>query len=99
MEALYTDEIWNNFTATVMEDKVKKHLLNAYQEYLIPYFQEQVKTSLNCSNAHQLNTQIKATYHRMLELREKETSDLENQLKRADDPQEIIALLNVSLHQ
>lgn len=99
VEALYTDEIWNNFTATVMEEKVKKHLLNAYQEYLIPYFQEQVEVNLNCKSAHQLNTQIKATYQRMLELREEETSDLEDQLKREDDPRKIMNLLHTSLQQ
>ncbi|MEN0048109.1 MAG: hypothetical protein AAF806_13700 [Bacteroidota bacterium] len=93
IEALYTDEIWNNFTATVMEDKVKKHLLNAYQVYLVPYFQEQVKTNLNCQNAHQLNTQIKTTYQRMLELREEETSNLEDQLKQEDDPRKMIDLV------
>ncbi|MEL7160908.1 MAG: hypothetical protein AAFN92_09120, partial [Bacteroidota bacterium] len=91
------DEVWNNFTATVMEEELKKRLTEAYRDKLLPYFREQVTTSLDCANAGTLATRIAATNQRMLALREEDTDELEDRLRQTDDPRAILALLNADV--
>ena len=95
LEGRYTDQVWNNFTATVMDARVKKHLYEAYDERLLPYFQREVRTAATCTNAARLTTQLNVVHDRMLTLRAENTDDLESTLKRTDDPQEILRLLGV----
>ena len=95
IENRYTDQVWNNFTATVMDARIKKHLFEAYDERLLPYFQREIRSAATCANAARLTTQLNAVHNRMLTLRDEDTDDLESTLKRTDDPQEILRLLDV----
>lgn len=97
IKEIYTDQVWNNFTATIMEEELKKPITEAYLDHLIPYFQAQIKNSLTCNNASSLNQQINTVYNRLLELRKEETSDLEDNLKDLDDPRKILDLINSSV--
>ncbi len=93
VRAAYTDEVWNNFTATVMEEVVKKRLYRAYDERLVPYYLEQVRTGLSCDNAATLGAKLESLHVRMLELRAEETDELESRLRRVDAPDRILELL------
>jgi len=96
IEDAYTDEIWNNIIATVMEERVKKRITKAYSEKLIPYFLDEVGSSLDCNRAGEIVTQLDQLHARMLQLRDEETSGLEDRLRETDDPQAILALLKVT---
>ncbi len=95
MELLYTDDVWNIFTATVMEERVKKRILDAYNDILIPYFLDKVEHNLSCANAQLLSDQLNATTVRMRELRIEDTSKLERRLKKARTPESIMNLLDI----
>ena len=96
IEELYVDEVWNNITATVMEETVKRRLLEAYDDKLVPYFLQEVRTSLDCDNAARIGGQLEALNARMVELRAAETERLEQRVKRADNPRRLLALLEIA---
>ena len=94
IENLYTDDIWNPFMATVMEEEVKKRIVEAYTEILIPYFNESIADTLNCDQIEPLNDQIIYTNNRMVDLREMDTRKLERKLRRERRPEEVLKLLH-----
>lgn len=94
IENLYTDDIWNPFMATVMEEEVKKRIVESYTEILIPYFIESITDTLNCDQIEPLNNQIIYTNNRMVDLREMDTRKLERKLRRERRPAAVLKLLH-----
>ncbi len=92
----YLDRVWNPFTATLMNEEVKKHITNAYIKILVPHFLQQSQNDLNCKRAKELIGQIKTSYTKIMALREKDTHKLERKLKREQDPKIIMALFNTN---
>jgi ribosome assembly protein YihI (activator of Der GTPase) len=99
IEALYTDQVWNNFTATVMEERIKRRITEAYTEIALPYLIGQVSPTLSCEETDRLNRQFDTLHTRMTELRTAETDDLEDQLKGTEDPRAVLNLLRLPLQQ
>lgn len=91
---LYTDDIWNPFMATVMEEEVKKRIVEAYTDILIPYFIKSTSDTLNCDQIEPLNNQIIYTNNRMADLREMDTRKLERKLRRERRPEAVLKLLH-----
>lgn len=96
VRAAYTDEVWNNFTATVMEEVVKKRLYRAYEDRLIPYYLDRVREGLTCDTAGALQSALESLHRRMLALRTAETDALESRLRKVEKPTEILELLTAS---
>ena len=101
----YTDQVWNNNTATLMNERVKRRLIDAYEEVLLPYFRTSLTAEeLNCTRARQLEAEIRATHVRLLELRTAETNRLEDSLRNVDEdtpnaPTLILNLLDIATPQ
>ena len=93
VEAAYTDEVWNNFTLTVMEERVKRRIPEAYVEKLAPYFRDRIRAGVGCGEAGELVAVMDAAYARVLALREADTEELESDLKRAITADDVLALL------
>ena len=91
----YQDRIWNPYTATLMDEQVKKRITSAYLKILAPYFLDKAQQDFKCSDAEELNSLINNTYRRMLELREEDTSKLERKLRRQADPQAVFGLFEI----
>tara|TARA_B100000949_G_scaffold52597_1_gene46247 strand:- start:3416 stop:5335 length:1920 start_codon:yes stop_codon:yes gene_type:complete len=89
----YTDAVWNPFMANVMEEEVKKRIVGAYEDILIPYFIDTVTENVSCTNAGQLNDQMENTHQIILDLRHKDTKKLERKLRREKRPQAVLTLL------
>lgn len=86
MNTKYTDAVWNPFVATVMEETVKKRIISAYENVLIPYFLETIQQGLSCTDEPKWIQLVDQTHQRMLLLREEETKRLERKLKKENDP-------------
>ena len=93
---VYTDEVWNPFTATLMDEKVKKRLTRAYGEKVVPFILKKVESEVDCSNASAYIALIEQLNERMFVLREKDTKRLERRIKRKDDITEILSLLGIN---
>ncbi|MDC6405658.1 MULTISPECIES: hypothetical protein [Maribacter] len=92
IKALYTDDIWNPFMATVMDEEVKKRIVEAYRDILVPYFVQTISQTGECDRFALLREQIVYANNRMVDLRNKETRKLERKLKRARTAEEILKL-------
>ncbi|NHF59951.1 hypothetical protein FK220_011405 [Flavobacteriaceae bacterium TP-CH-4] len=95
IQETYQDRIWNPFTATLMDEEVKKRITTAYRNILTPYFLERVQTDLTCENARDIASLMGSTYERMLALRQEETSKLERKLRKERDPETVLRLFNL----
>ncbi|MEM6515900.1 MAG: hypothetical protein AAF688_06930 [Bacteroidota bacterium] len=96
IKKLYQDQVWNPFTATIMDEEVKKRITRAYEKYLIPYFLNEIKKNLSCENQSMFVEKMQYLNRRMLAMRNEDTRKLERKLKRIDDPIEILKLFGVS---
>ena len=95
IKVVYTDDVWNPFTSTVMSEEVKKRITTAYREILLPYLFSELNQSLSCNNASYLMALLEKIHQRMLGLRTEDTSRLERKLKRERDPLVIMRLLDI----
>ena len=62
---------------------------------MVPYFLRQAKSEFKCNQAKELNVLMKATYQRMLELRDENTSKLERKLRKENDPNTVLELFEL----
>ena len=97
IQELYTEQVWNPFTATIMTDQVKGRIIQAYDELLIPSIMESIRSELTCGNTQVFRSMLDDVYKRMCELRKKNTSKLERKLKKEDDPRIVMQLFELSL--
>lgn len=96
IRSAYKDAVWNPFTATIMIESIKKRLVEAYENVLIPHFLNMVEEGLACEETAQWITLVQTTYDRMLELRDEEnTRKLERRLRKENDPQIILQRLGI----
>jgi hypothetical protein len=93
---LYQDQVWNPFTATVMDEEVKRRITRAYKTVVIPYYLNQVQTALTCDNIDSRIKDFKQLHQRMIELRKEDTKKLERKLNRSKDPEEVLSKLGLN---
>lgn len=91
----YTNEVWNPFTFTHMNEQTNKPITSAYQNMLIPYVLEKINTDLTCDNVNTHIRYLEAIYRRTLDMKDEDTAKVERKLKRERDPQEVLQLFNV----
>lgn len=99
IEEEYTDDVWNPFTSTTMTEKVKKRIVRAYKEVLIPHLINRVEKDKGCQLAAETTAMLNATHRRMLKLKEENTSRIERKLKNEENPQTIMRLLQISIEK
>ncbi len=97
IQQLYTEEVWNPFTATAMEDQVKERITQAYDGVLIPFLLSEIKQGLSCDRVESHINTLDALYARMQELRKQRTSQLERKLKQAEGPEAVLQWFELPL--
>ncbi len=91
----YTDEVWNPFTATVMEEQVKRRILEAYQNVLLPDFLARIDEGIACEDIDTFIFQVASTHKRLFEMIGEDTRRLERKLKRETNPKTILRLFGI----
>ncbi len=95
IQEAYTDQVWNPFTATVMEEEIKKHILTAYRSVLMPYILQSIESGLTCDNTQQWVILLEKVHLRMNEMVTEDTKRLERKLKRERDPEVVLELIGI----
>ena len=95
LEEQYTDAVFNPFTATIMDESVKKRITSAYNNVLLPYLLDKVEKDLNCENTKDLHLLFENSHERMMELRDEDTSKMERKLRKERNPKVILQLFNL----
>jgi glutamyl-tRNA reductase len=78
-----------------MSEQVKRKVVSAYNKVLIPFIIEEVNENLSCKSTSELNILLSQLYQRMVTLREEDTDKLERKLRKEDDPETVIRLLEL----
>ncbi|MEM8763578.1 MAG: hypothetical protein AAGD88_07190 [Bacteroidota bacterium] len=91
----YQDAVWNPFTATIMDEEVKKRITAAYRNVIVPYALEKVAAPVSCDQALDIVNLLEDTQKRMFALRDESTSKLERKLRKEQDPETVLALLGI----
>ena len=95
IDYLYKDKIFNPFTSTLMDGKIKKRITEAYYEKAMPYLLKQVAQLNSCDDIDALTAAFDSLHQRLAALRDEETYRLERRLRKADDPVEVLRLFQV----
>ena len=98
IKEVYKDSFWNPFTATIMDEDIKKRITSAHKDIVIPYVLELVAAPMECNNVMGTTELLGAIQKRILELREESTKKLERKLRKEQDPQIILELLGIPTH-
>ncbi|QLE00183.1 hypothetical protein HX109_00880 [Galbibacter sp. BG1] len=96
IKKLYQDQVWNPFTATVMDEDVKKRITKAYGDILIPEQLERIREDLSCETIEPTQNFLEALHERMIEMREEDTTRLNRKLKKEKNPEEIKLLFGLN---
>ena len=99
IQQLYTEQVWNPFTATTMKDQVKERIPQAYNQLLIPSILNRMATELTCRDTQEVRMLLDMLYERMQQLRIQNTSKLERKLKNEDDPNVVMDLFEISMQK
>lgn len=92
----YTRSVWNAYTYTYMEERVKERLYSVFEKELFPYMWKRLQEDLSCSRVSGRLDSIDRLLQRMLELRMEDTKELERNLRRAKgDKAAYLRLLNL----
>ena len=95
IEEKYKDAVFNPFTATIMEEAVKRRITSAYKTVLLPYLLDAVEAQVNCDNTKEMTLLFRDLHLRMLALREEDTKKLERKLRKVQDPIAVLALFDL----
>lgn len=79
----YTRSVWNAYTYTYMEERVKERLYRAFEEVILPHHIHRLMSHRSCDHLYQDMDRIDRLLRRMMALRMEDTKNLERQLRRA----------------
>jgi len=94
---LYTDDVFNPFTSTVMSEQVKTKLTDAYEEILIPFFLNKLEEPVQCDFVAAYDRTFTELHQKMKELRKADTNKLERKVQKADDAEKILEMLGINI--
>jgi len=97
IKELYTERVWNPFTATLMDEEQKRAITSSYQNVLIPFFLKTLTRDFDCAEIEELTGLIESSFQQILELKEGDTKLLERKLKNEKNPQKVLDLFSLHL--
>lgn len=83
LDQQYTRSIWNPYTFTYMDERVKERLYRAFEETVLPYVWENARRQLSCDGLSTRLNPLEQLLNRMAELRQEDTKTLENHLRKS----------------
>lgn len=97
IEESYTRTLWNPYTFTYMDERVKERVYRAYEQHILPAILDDLRNNLNCSTVENKPGNFVELYNRMLKIRDQDTKQIERQLRRMTNLNEILELLDIQL--
>lgn len=97
LEEAFSRVILNPYTMTDMTERLKPRIYNAYYQHILPYLLENISRNLDCKS---LNAKVKSfdkVFQKMLELRDEDTKEIERLLRRRDDVNQILNILDLTI--
>lgn len=98
LEEIYTRSVWNAYTFTYMDERIKERLYRVYENILLPLVLDDMMTHTECGKLQEKQQNMVNLYQRMVELRDQDTREMERQLRRVSDPEEIMQIISLNLN-
>lgn len=91
----YTQEVWNPYTYTTMEEIVKERLFKSYQNLLLPSLMQSISEKASCADLQAQAQSLTELRDRMLELRDGDSEELERMLRRSPELSDILQTMEL----
>jgi hypothetical protein len=98
LDEAYTRTVWNPYTMTDMQERMKERVYQAFETHVLPYYFKDMESSINCRDIAGKLSDFEIIYRKMMELREQDTKDVERSLRGLNSPTRILQVLNINLH-
>lgn len=95
VKADYTRVVWNPFTLTDMTETVKERVFNAYESHLIKHLHTSTNSLIAYNKVQLIRINFDKLTEKMIDLRKQDTKELEKNLKRLSDINQIIKLFDL----
>lgn len=92
----YTKKVFNPYTSTEMEEKVKSSIYKSFEEVLLPAVLGNVQ-NLRCNNVSGFTDNFNLLFEGMIEILKKDTGREERKVKRTKTPSRVSDILNLNL--
>lgn len=92
----YTKKVFNPYTSTEMEEKVKSSIYKSFEEVLLPAILENVK-NLKCNNVKGFADNFDLLFEGMIETLKRDTGKQERKVKKTKTPSRASDILNFNL--
>jgi len=98
IEEAYTRTLWNPYTYTYMDERVKERVYRAYEQVILPAVLSDFQSNLTCETVKNKPQNMVELYNRMLSIRETDTKVIERQLRRVNEVDELLEILEIKLN-
>jgi hypothetical protein len=95
LDDVYTRTTFNPYVMVDMSERIKENLYKAFVDNLQPYFLNSLENNFNCGNLESAMSDINKAYQKMLDLSKQDTKAIEKELKRQNDPEQILSILEL----
>lgn len=98
IDEMYTRTVWNPYTYTDMDERIKERLYRAYENIILPTIWDDLVLSIECGKITDKGKNYERIYQKMLSLREQDTKELEREIRRSNSYAEVSEILSLSLN-
>ncbi|MGY5847578.1 hypothetical protein ACW6QP_09165 [Salegentibacter sp. HM20] len=96
VEDAYTNTVFNPYTFTNMEEKVKEPIFEAYENLILPKMFDQLK-HLSCGSIDNTKRNFALVFDGMINVLKRSTKKEERRIKRIDEASKAAEILNLDL--
>ncbi|WP_019037631.1 hypothetical protein [Psychroflexus tropicus] len=95
LDDVYTRTTFNPYVMVDMSERIKESLYQAFVDILQPYLLNKLENNFNCNDLGLAMNEMNKAYQKMLDLSNQDTRGIEKDLRRENDPQRILSLLEL----
>lgn len=97
LDEVYTRVVFNPYTFTDMEERIKERIYKAYENNLKDFVLDDMQEHITCNDIKKKYNNFELLYRKMMVLRDKDTKDIERELRRVNNPIKIMEILELEI--
>lgn len=97
LDELYTRIVFNPYTITDMEERVKDKVFSYFELVVLPEVFKEFNMNQDCNSFYIKVANLEKLYRQMVVLRDRDTKDLERLIRKNESQKEIFEMFNVKL--
>lgn len=98
LDEVYTRTVFNPYTFTNMDERIKERLYKAYENHLLPFVLNDLNIDFSCNSLELKLNNFEKLYRKMMILRDRDTKEIEKELRRENNPIKIMEILELEIY-